>query len=78
MARTTDLTFAQTLMAANAPMIIQKSMVEGLPEEGVLPSGQVAGLIDDLPTCGALIEAMVADAESRLSGRYEGGVSRAV
>ena len=66
-ARKTDLTFSQTLMAANAPMIIQKSMVEGKPEEGVLPSGQVAGLIDDLPSCEALVASIVAEAQTQLS-----------
>ena len=67
MARKSDLTFAQTLMAANAPMIIQKSMVDGKPSEGVLPSGQVAGLISDLPDCFQLISQIVADAETRLT-----------
>jgi len=46
-----NLTRAQTIMAANAPILIQRAMVEGHPSEGVLPSGQVAGLIDDLPSC---------------------------
>ena len=50
-------------MAGNAPMIIQKAMVEGKPDEGVLPSGQVAGIIDDLPSCADLIGSIVADAE---------------
>ena len=36
-------------MSANAPMIIQKAMVDGDPARGVLPSGQVAGVIDELP-----------------------------
>ena len=47
MRRGERLTRAQTLMAANATILIRKAMVEGHPEEGVLPSGQVAGLIDD-------------------------------
>ena len=50
------LTIAQTMMAANSPVIIQKAMVEGKPNRGAMPSGQVAGLIVDLPTCGDLIE----------------------
>lgn len=66
MASKTDMTLGQTMMAGNAPMIIQKSMVEGKPEEGVLPSGQVAGLIDDLPSCAELIASIVTDAEANL------------
>ena len=68
MARQSDLSFGQTLLAANSPMIIQNSMVHGRPDEGVLPSGQVAGLIDDLPTCTALLDAMVTEARERLAG----------
>jgi len=66
MASKTDMTLGQTLMAGNAPMIIQKAMVEGKPNEGVLPSGQIAGLIEDLPNCAELIRSIVADAESSL------------
>ena len=67
-ARQSELSFGQTLLAANSPMIIQDSMVHGRPDEGVLPSGQVAGLIDDLPTCAELIGAMVTEARERLAG----------
>ena len=68
MARQSELSFGQTLLAANSPMIIQDSMVHGRPDEGVLPSGQVAGLIDDLPTCAELIGAMLTEARERLAG----------
>jgi len=57
----------QTMMAANAPVLIQRAMVEGRPDEGVLPSGQVASNIDSLPTVAELIAGIVADAEARLS-----------
>ena len=66
MASKTDMTLGQTMMAGNAPMIIQRAMVDGKPDEGVLPSGQVAGIIDDLPSCEALIASIVKDAEARL------------
>jgi NAD(P)H-dependent flavin oxidoreductase YrpB (nitropropane dioxygenase family) len=61
------LTRSQTIMAANAPMLIQRAMVEGHPSEGVLPSGQVAGLITDLPTCRDLIASIMGEAEQRLA-----------
>ncbi len=67
MARNSDMTLGQTLMAANAPMIIKQAMVEGQPENGVLPSGQVAGLIDDLPSCPELLDNMINDALASLS-----------
>lgn len=66
MARSGDLTLAQAIMSANTPMIIQKAMVEGQPEEGVLPSGQVAGVIDELLSCEAIIQGIAAEAAERL------------
>ncbi|TDU31133.1 nitronate monooxygenase [Panacagrimonas perspica] len=56
----------QTLMSANAPVIIQRAMVQGRPDEGVLPSGQVAAVIDSLPAVDALIQAIVREAERQL------------
>ena len=56
----------QTLMAANAPVLIQRAMVQGRPEEGVLPSGQVAAVIDSLPSVAELIDSIVREAEARL------------
>ena len=58
---------AQALMAANAPVLIQRAMVEGQPDDGVLPSGQVAAVIDDLPSVAELIERIVAEARQRLA-----------
>ncbi len=58
---------AQSLMAANAPMIIQKAMVDGEPDAGVLPGGQVAGLIAELLSCEELLRTIVDDAERRLT-----------
>ncbi len=66
MQRDDGLTAAQAIMSANAPMIIQKAMVEGTPSEGVLPSGQVAGVIDELVSCEQLIREIVSEAEARL------------
>ena len=67
MSREDDMTLAQAVMSGNAPMIIQKAMVEGEPASGVLPSGQVAGVIDDLPDCAELVDGIVAEAEQRLA-----------
>ena len=53
-------------------------MVEGRPDEGVLPSGQVAGLIDDAPSCHELIATIVRDAEMRLNPPSRTGEQHAV
>ena len=67
MSKDDDMTAAQAIMSANAPMIIQKAMVEGQPSQGVLPSGKVAGVIDELLTCEALISSIAAEAEASLA-----------
>jgi NAD(P)H-dependent flavin oxidoreductase YrpB (nitropropane dioxygenase family) len=67
MSRDDDMSASQAIMSANAPMIIQKAMVEGEPARGVLPSGQVAGVINDLPCCADLVNSIVAEAEARLA-----------
>jgi NAD(P)H-dependent flavin oxidoreductase YrpB (nitropropane dioxygenase family) len=60
----------QTMMSANAPVLIQRAMVEGRPDEGVLPSGQVAAVIGSLPSVAELIEGIVAQAEERLAALF--------
>ncbi|MES2262790.1 MAG: nitronate monooxygenase [Pseudomonadota bacterium] len=62
-----DMSMAQTLMAANAPVLIQRAMVDGVPDEGVLPSGQAAAAIGSLESCASLIARIAADAEQRLA-----------
>lgn len=56
---------AQTVMAANAPMLLQRSMVDGRPAEGVMSAGQVAALIGQLQSCREVIEGIVAQACAR-------------
>ncbi len=65
MASKTDMSLGQTMMAGNAPVLIKKAMVEGHPELGILPSGQVAGLIDTLPSVNDLIKEIIQDASER-------------
>ncbi len=63
MHRDTELTWGQVLMAANTPVLLRAAMVDGRADLGLMSSGQVAGLIDDLPSCQELIEAIMAEAE---------------
>ena len=66
MRRNQDLTLAQVAMAANAPMLIKAALVDGDAEVGVLPTGQVTGVLDDVPSVAELIERIVADAAATL------------
>jgi NAD(P)H-dependent flavin oxidoreductase YrpB (nitropropane dioxygenase family) len=59
-------TLAQMALAANTPMMLKAGLVDGDTDAGVLASGQVVGVIDDLPTCQELIDRVVTDAAEEL------------
>jgi NAD(P)H-dependent flavin oxidoreductase YrpB (nitropropane dioxygenase family) len=67
MRKNEKLTRAQMIMAANAPMLAKKAMDEGDPVKGYLPSGSVAGVIDDMPTCAELVNDIISEAERTLA-----------
>jgi NAD(P)H-dependent flavin oxidoreductase YrpB (nitropropane dioxygenase family) len=58
-----EQTWSQMIMAANTPMLLRAGLVEGNTHAGVLASGQVVGMLDDLPSCAELISGIVAQAE---------------
>ncbi len=64
MKRSGGHSWTQVLMAANTPMLLRSGLVEGHTEAGVLASGQVVGLLDDLPGVDALVSGIAADAET--------------
>jgi NAD(P)H-dependent flavin oxidoreductase YrpB (nitropropane dioxygenase family) len=67
-----ELGWSQILLAANTPMLLKASMVDGRTDLGVMASGQVAGVIDDLPSCSELVDRVMAEACAVL-GRLPGG-----
>ncbi|MFI9649795.1 NAD(P)H-dependent flavin oxidoreductase [Streptomyces sp. NPDC052040] len=58
-----DLSWSQVLLAANTPMLLRAAMVDGRTDLGVMASGQVAGVIDDLPSCAELVDRIMGEAE---------------
>jgi NAD(P)H-dependent flavin oxidoreductase YrpB (nitropropane dioxygenase family) len=66
MKRNQDLTWSQVALAANAPMLIKATMVDGKPEVGILPTGQVTGVIDELPTVADLLDRIEHEATATL------------
>ena len=73
MKKSQDLTLTQTALAANAPMMTKASMVDGRHEVGILPTGQVVGAIDSLPTVAEVLGNIVEEAMvgiDRLHSRY--------
>jgi NAD(P)H-dependent flavin oxidoreductase YrpB (nitropropane dioxygenase family) len=61
---------SQTVMSANQPVLLQRSMVDGFPDEGILPSGQVAAAIGRLASCEDVIHGIAAEAEACLAVLY--------
>ena len=58
---------AQMALAANAPMMTKAGVVDGRVEAGILPTGQVVGSIEELPTVAEVISTIVAEAEATLT-----------
>jgi NAD(P)H-dependent flavin oxidoreductase YrpB (nitropropane dioxygenase family) len=73
MKRTHELSWTQVVMAANTPMLLRASMVDGRLDLGTLASGQVAGVIDDLPSCADLVQRIVGEATAVLDRLAGGG-----
>jgi NAD(P)H-dependent flavin oxidoreductase YrpB (nitropropane dioxygenase family) len=67
MKRAQELSWSQVIMAANTPMLIKLALVDGRTDIGVMASGQVVGLIDDLPSCQELIDRIVSQATDVLT-----------
>ena len=74
MKRGHELSWTQVIMAANTPMMLRASMVDGRVDLGTLASGQVAGVIEDLPSCAELVQRIVAEATAVLD-RLAGGAT---
>jgi NAD(P)H-dependent flavin oxidoreductase YrpB (nitropropane dioxygenase family) len=64
--RNQDLSWSQVVMQANTPMLLKEAMVDGRPDLGVMASGQVVGVIDDLPSCKEVVDRVMAEADATL------------
>ena len=67
MKKSGERTWQQIIMAGNTPMLLKAGLVEGNTDAGVLASGQVVGMIDDLPSCDELIQSIMTQAHDRLA-----------
>ncbi|WP_238418619.1 nitronate monooxygenase family protein [Gordonia sp. 'Campus'] len=66
MKKSGERSWQQVIMAGNTPMLLKAGLVEGDTRAGVLASGQVVGMIEDLPSCDELIQSIMAQAHERL------------
>lgn len=61
------LSFMQAMLAAAAPTLIQKAVVDGDIEHGVMATGLVAGRITSLPSCAELLADIEREARARIA-----------
>lgn len=62
-----EMPLAQAMLSAAAPMLIQKAVVHGDIEGGVLATGVVGGRIADVPSCQELVDRIMAEARERIA-----------
>lgn len=67
-----QMSLPQAMMAAAAPMLIQKAVVEGDTEAGLLATGLVGGRLSDLPSCADLLASIEHDARARIAALQKG------
>jgi NAD(P)H-dependent flavin oxidoreductase YrpB (nitropropane dioxygenase family) len=61
------LSYSQLAMAASAPMLTKAALVDGRPDVGVLPTGQAAGVMGDLPAVAEVVERIMREAGETLA-----------
>lgn len=57
----------EAMLAAAAPTLLRKAVVEGDAIGGLMASGQVTGRLDDLPSCAELLERIETEARERIA-----------
>ncbi|QJB68812.1 NAD(P)H-dependent flavin oxidoreductase [Parasphingorhabdus halotolerans] len=59
-----DMSLPEAMMAAAAPMLLQKAVVEGDAENGLMATGLVAGRLDNIISCKELLTQIENDART--------------
>jgi NAD(P)H-dependent flavin oxidoreductase YrpB (nitropropane dioxygenase family) len=62
-----DMNLPEAMLAAAAPVLLQKAVVQGDAIGGLMASGQVAGRLDDLPSCAELVDRIETEARERIA-----------
>ena len=61
-----EMSLPDAMMAAAAPMLLQRAVVDGDAEGGLMATGLVAGRLGDLPSCAELMAQIEKDALTRI------------
>jgi NAD(P)H-dependent flavin oxidoreductase YrpB (nitropropane dioxygenase family) len=72
MKKSMELPWVAVLQAANTPMLLKATMVDGNVQAGVMASGQVVGLIDDLPSAAEVVVRIMSEAQAALASLPKG------
>ncbi|MEN9682706.1 MAG: hypothetical protein RLZZ427_457 [Pseudomonadota bacterium] len=67
-----EMPLAQAMMAAAAPMLIQRAVVTGDAEHGLMATGVIAGRLTNLPNCTALLAEIETEARARIAALCAG------
>ncbi len=62
-----DMSLPEAMMAAAAPMMLQKAVVDGDADGGLMATGLVAGRLTNLPNCAELLEEIERDARANIA-----------
>jgi NAD(P)H-dependent flavin oxidoreductase YrpB (nitropropane dioxygenase family) len=62
-----EMSLPEAMLAAAAPVLLQKAVVEGDAIGGLMASGQVAGRLGDLPSCADLLARIETEARERIA-----------
>jgi NAD(P)H-dependent flavin oxidoreductase YrpB (nitropropane dioxygenase family) len=62
-----EMPLSAAMMAAAAPMLIQRAVVEGDAENGLMATGIVAGRLSNLPSCAELLTQIETEARERIA-----------
>lgn len=62
-----EMSLPEAMLAAAAPTMLQKAVVNGDAINGLMASGQVAGRLNDLPSCAELLARIETEAAARLA-----------
>jgi NAD(P)H-dependent flavin oxidoreductase YrpB (nitropropane dioxygenase family) len=62
-----EMPLSAAMMAAAAPVMIQRAVVSGDAEQGLMATGLVAGRLTDLPTAAELLQSIETQARERIA-----------
>lgn len=62
-----EMSIGAAMLAAAAPVLIQRAVVSGDAERGLMATGMVAGRLSDLPTCAVLLQSIETETRVRIA-----------